>query len=161
MIRHGITQAVLAAFEGKHISKICSNGYFVNLDNHCAHFVSHVLGFDFGYTCRQITGKGQTGANVRVHEVFGRCPQVGKWAVHSNPGAHLVFVTRASHVDLNGKRMANVPQKHVGICLNGRIWHYSNRLHKVLSQEPGQFMEYFRKNYLGADITLFYGLFPV
>ncbi len=39
----------------------------------------------------------------------------------------LVFITGASHVNLTGKRMSNVPRRHVGVNLGGSIWHYSNK----------------------------------
>jgi len=41
----------------KNINGICNNSYHKNTDNHCAHFVSHVLGFRFGFTCRGMTGE--------------------------------------------------------------------------------------------------------
>ena len=52
--------------------------------------------------------------------------------------------------------MANVPRKHVGIFLNGIIWHYSNSQHRVVKQLPGQFA----LHYPSPDNGMFYGSLP-
>lgn len=141
------------------INKICSNGYHKSSDNHCAHFVSHVLGFRFGMKCINMTGKGDqsSAATIRVHDVFSKCPQVGLWtAKPENNNFCLAFVTSLSSVNLQAKVMRNVPKKHIGIYLNGMIYHYSNGRNKVVSQTP----EEFSKHYHGHDITVFYGTMP-
>jgi hypothetical protein len=153
-----ITAAALNGFLGKNISQVCGNGYANPSDNHCAHFVSHALNYQFGYNCL-IAGSGKTpGANLRVQELFSRCPVVGKWAVRpASLTTCLVFVTAASNVHLDARTMDNVPQKHIGIFLNGPIWHYSNAQHQVVTQLP----ELFVHHYHGPDIELFYGQFPI
>jgi hypothetical protein len=47
-----VTALDLNKFLGKNIDAICGNDYVDPHDNHCAHFVSHALGYDFGYPCR-------------------------------------------------------------------------------------------------------------
>jgi len=42
---------LLNSYVGKNISEICLNGYANNNDNHCAHFVSHILNLHFSLTC--------------------------------------------------------------------------------------------------------------
>jgi hypothetical protein len=149
-----ITAADLNKFLGKNITAICTNGYTKPEDNHCAHFVSHALDYGFGYTCRAaVNGKGPA-ANLRVHEVFARCPAVGRW--DDKPAdlkTCLAFVTAKSNVQVANKMIANVPKKHIGIFIDGTIWHYSNANHKVMTQNP----EDFSHHYAGADIELFYG----
>ena len=49
--------------------------------------------------------------------------------------------------------MDNVPKKHIGIFINGTIWHYSNSQHKVVTQTPAEFI----KHYPGQGFALFYG----
>ena len=152
-----ITPAELQAFEGKRIDVICDCGYHNNLDNHCAHFVSHALGLGFGFTCKDMTGQGTKGVNIRVHEVFARCNRVGKWS--DRPAALtvcLAFVTAAGNVNLATKQMVNVPRKHIGIYSNGNIWHYSNTGDKVVRQSPEQFA----RHYSGSDIAVFFGEVP-
>ncbi len=150
------TTADLQKYEGKHIKDICGNAYHNDSDNHCAHFVSHVLGFSFGLTCKGMTGKGTKGASLRVHELFAKCPEVGKLA-DCKAAACLVFITKAGNVNLAQKVMSNVPQKHVGVYVDGTIWHYSNGRRMVVSQTP----EAFSKHYPGAGFALFYGVFPL
>lgn len=149
----------LSSFEGKNISDICDSNFHDDSYNHCAHFVSHVLGLRFGYTCRSHTGIG-SGANLRVHEVFGRCPSVGVWADRPKQGAFLVFVTDWRNVDLANKRMVNHPKKHIGIFLNDQIWHYSNSRDQVVKQGEAVFLTNFRGAY-GSEATLFFGAMPV
>ncbi len=147
--------AALAALEGKHIREICGNGYTSDDDNHCAHFVSHVMGFSFGATCRTMTRGSAAAACIRVHELFAMCPAVGEWSSLATT-ACLVFVTDRSNVDLRRKRMSNVPRKHVGIYLSGTVWHYSNAQAKVVTQVPDAFAHH----YPGPRIALFWGTFP-
>jgi hypothetical protein len=152
-----VTPALLDALVGKSIGNICHNGFTNANDNHCAHFVSHVLGLQFGVTCRMMGKPTQAGANLRVQEIFPRCPSVGSWA--SRPIVLincLVFITRASNVDVRGKTMTNVPRKHIGIYHSGWIWHYSNVQDKVVKQSPGQFAQH----YAAPDNAMFFGTIP-
>jgi hypothetical protein len=142
----------LEAYEGKTIAQICDGGYTDAGFNHCAHFVSHALGFSIGFTCKGMTGKGTSPATIRVHELFAHCPEVGKWD-DFNGLCCLAFVIDRGNVNLKTKVMANVPRKHVGIYLDGTIWHYSNSKDKVVTQTPDDF----RKHYKGSTIGLFYG----
>ena len=142
---------------GRNIKDICDCEYADKAINHCAHFVSHIMNYTFGLTCKQMTGKGTgLGANIRVHEVFSRCVSVGEWADKPD-GKCLAFVTASSHVNLAGKIMLNVPAKHIGICLGNKIYHYSNSKDKVVCVTP----EVFAKHYQGKDIQVYYGTFPL
>lgn len=154
-----VTAAGLDALLGKHIHDICPNGFTDDGDNHCAHFVAHVLALEFGLTCRTMGRPGSTGAqaNIRVQELFPRCPRVGAW--DSRPETvttGLVFITRATNVSLTAKTMVNVPRKHVGIFVDGRIWHYSNSKRRVVTQTP----EEFSHHYPSPHDAMFYGTFP-
>lgn len=152
-----IDETTLNRHLGKHISAICGVGYASNSDNHCAHFVSHVLGYQFGATCKMMANGKGTPASIRVQNVFANCPRVGKW--EDFPVlliAGLVFITNAANVSISSKVMYNVPRKHVGIFFGGllRIWHYSNSQHKVVSQTPEEFSRHF-----GApDNAMFWGM---
>jgi hypothetical protein len=52
--------------------------------------------------------------------------------------------------------MADVPRQHVGIYLNGQIWHYSNRQHKVVRETAGQFGQH----HPSPDNAMFFGTLP-
>jgi len=152
-----LTHHQLQGFLGKSIAEICQNGYTNVHDNHCAHFVSHVLGYHFGVTCQMMgNGKGPA-ATLRVQELFPHCHSVGAWSLRpASLRTCLVFITRASNVNLSNRSMANVPRKHVGIYLDGRIWHYSNAQQKVVMQMPAQFAQH----YPSPDNAIFFGTLP-
>lgn len=146
----------LEGFLGKNITEICLNGFVADSENHCAHFVSHALGYSFGYTCSDQTGKHTApGGNLRVHEIFWRCPQVGLWGEHPRDKC-LVFITKRKNVNLMTKIMVNDPKKHVGIYHGGQIYHYSNTYDRVVKQTPVEFSGHYRKPYN----EMFFGKFP-
>ena len=150
-----ITPSDLNAYLGKNISAICNNGFVAPNDNHCAHFVSHAMNYRFGYNC-QLAGHGKSpGMNIRVHEVFAKCPSVGAWADRpATLSPCLVFVTGASNVNVAKKVMENIPKKHIGIFIGGTIWHYSNSHHKVVTQTPEEFIKHYPTV---QDSALFFG----
>jgi hypothetical protein len=151
------TATDMSGYLGQHINKICPNGYTNDDDNHCAHFVAHVLKYAFGTTCLTMS-KGQgAGATIRVHELFPQCGTVGKWK--ARPTATdpcLVFITNAGNVNLKEKTMVNHPRKHVGIYVEGVIYHYSNRKEKVVRQTPDEFSSH----YAAPNNAMFYGTLP-
>jgi hypothetical protein len=148
----------LSSTVGKTIADFCKNRFHEAAENHCAHFVSHVLGLDVGYDCKLMRGGAHPGASIRVQELFAACPQVGAFADAPNAPC-LVFVTRRTNVDIGRHRMLNVPQKHVGIFDGTWIYHYSNTQDKVVAQEPQAFLARFQGTYSGPQ-ALFYGTIP-
>ena len=152
-----ITPKHLDAYLGKSIGQICQNGYTSTAENHCAHFVAHVLDYKFGVTCKMMgNGKGPA-ANLRVQEIFPKCPTVGVWSLRpASVPTCLVFITKASNVNLAGKVITNVPRKHVGIFTSGFIYHYSNRRDQVVRETPS----HFALHYPAPDNAMFYGALP-
>ena len=152
-----LTPHQLNAYLGKSITDICQNGYTSVHDNHCAHFVAHVLGYRFGATC-QLMGNGKgPAATLRVQELFARCHSAGAWSLRpASLKACLVFITRAANVNLVNRTMVNVPRKHVGLFLDGHIWHYSNSQQKVVRQLPAEFAQH----YPSPDNAMFFGTLP-
>ena len=141
-----LSQATLDSYVGKHIKDICPVGFHSDSENHCAHFVSHVLGYRFGATCRTMHVGTGTPGSIRVHEVFARCVGVGNWAELPVPLFWgLVFITNAGNVRLAQKQMDNVPKKHIGIFYGGprTIYHYSNSRRQVVTQTPEQFVNHY------------------
>src|SRR5688500_7903879 len=108
-------KTTLEAALGKAIDKICPNKFHDLTANHCAHFVSHMAGLDFSFNCIEFKGGTKQAANVRVHEIFSRCPKVGKFEDADKTKTQLVFVTRKDNVNLSNKQMGNIPQKHIGV----------------------------------------------
>lgn len=152
-----INEAQLSAFLGKSIAEICPNGFTGDAHTHGAHFVGHALGYAFGATCHLIGSRNGPAASVRVQEILSACPKVGVWSLRpSTLTTCLVFITRASNVNLAGKVMANAPRKHIGIFVGGAVWHYSNSRRKVVRQTPAEFSFHFHP----PDNAMFYGALP-
>ena len=152
-----ITQQQLDAYVGKAIDAICQNGYASTTENHSAHFVSHLLGYKFGVTC-QMMGNGKApGATLRVRDLFPKCKSVGVWSLRpASLSTCLVFITRASNVNLAAKSMSTAPRKHMGIYMNGFIWHYSNSREQLVKETVSQF----KHHYPSPDNAMFYGSLP-
>lgn len=158
----------LDAVVGLNIKSICENDYADPALNHCAHFVSHILGIEGDPTnCATLVpaaSRRSIGRNVRVHEIFPRCPEAGEWC--DRPG-HLfscfAFITYANGVDLARRTMQNVPNKHIGIFHTGFIYHYANSRDVVARDTPEDFEQRFRRVYghtAARPVRLFYGTFP-
>ena len=147
----------VTTYLGKNIKDICPNSFINNGDNHCAHFVSHVMGYSFGFRCKGMTGKGTgVGASIRVNEVFAQCPRVGLWA-DKPAGDCLIFITSTDNVNVDSKVMGTRPKKHIGIFCNNNVYHYSNSKDKVITQTA----EEFALHYIGSSFQLYYGTFPL
>ena len=151
------TATAMAGYLGQHINTICPNGHTDDNDNHCAHFVAHVLEYTFGTSCLTMSkGKGP-GATIRVHESFPHCGTVGQGDSRpEEPDPCLVFITNAGNVNLKTKAMVNHPRKHVGIFVDGTIYHYSNSKEKVVEQTPDEFSTH----YPAPNNAMFYGTLP-
>jgi hypothetical protein len=153
-----LTEQLLDGYLGREITALCPHGYHDKAFNHCAHFVCHVTSLAIGYTCRQQSNKavaGKPGACIRVHDLFASCPKVGLFA-DAPAGGVFVFVTSPKAVNLAAKTMVNVPKKHVGIALQGKIWHYSNSKDKVVTASAAEF----RQHYSGQVNELYFGTMP-
>lgn len=158
-----VTRILLDSYIDQNISAICPHGFDDADLNHCAHFVCHVMNVATGsVTCRGMARSaavGRIGVCIRVHELFAACPEVGSYEQitkgHLSTGV-FVFVTAKSAVKVTAKRMTNIPKKHVGIGLDGKIWHYSNTKDKVVTATP----EEFRKHYRSQTNGLYFGTFP-
>ncbi len=154
--------ATLDAYLGKNISAICNNGYTDPKDNHCAHFVSHVkhYAFEKSLICSKMKWetRNNSGASLRVNEIFAHCPAVGKWEDKpSETESCLAFITLSTNVNLEKATMSDHPRKHIGIFSGGMIYHYSNSRNKVVKQTP----EKFAKHYSGSNVQVYYGALPI
>lgn len=153
---------------GQSISEICSFSIANDSNqNHCAHYVSHMMGYELeGATCKNFTWndkqKDEKGATLRVDDVFAASPETGSHA--KKPPClttYLIFVTLASNVQKVGNRlqMGNQPKKHIGIVVDGVVWHYSNTNNKVVSESVTSFKSKFSSAYTtaGTTVEFYYG----
>lgn len=143
---------------GLSIDHFCSNGFVNPAENHCAHFVCHVLAVAAGYDCKTHTGKPGAGATLRVQELFAHCPRVGAFK-DAPAGICAVFVTAKGNVDLARHSMRNVKQKHVGLYDGIHVYHYSNGKDQVIRQTPAEFLAHFDAIYDGEQ-ALYFGTLP-
>ena len=149
-----ITPQQLDSYLGKSIGAICQNGYTTSAAAHSGHVVSHVLGYNFGVTCQMVGNGRAAGATIRIQELFLRCKSVGVWSLRpASLSPCLVFITRAGNVNLGAKAMSNAPRKHVGVYMNGFIWHYSSSRQQLIKETPSQF----KLHYPSPDNAMFYG----
>lgn len=149
----------LDGFVGVHISRICGCGFHADNENHCAHFACHVVGLNFGLTCRQMSGQGEhaESACIRVKQVFDHCRRVGAWS--EKPAAILcgfIFVIAPGNINIRRHDMSNVQNKHVGIFIGNTIWQYKNALRMVVKQTPDEFSQHY-----GPGYGIYYGEFPL
>lgn len=150
-----LTESVLNSYLGRSIAQICPHGYDGAQDNHCAHFVAHVLQLDFGMTCGRLRRR-PGGANVRVQELFAQCPSSREVVECPSTGQGLIFVSDRRNFSGTPTQIENVRRKHVGVMSNGRVWHYSNTLRRVVVQTVGEFLSHYPRQ----DNALWYGALP-
>lgn len=161
------TSVPLADAVGKHISHFCSFDLAKkNGENHCAHLVSHLLGYEFATTCKNQTSvekkKTEKGAAIRVNEIFNRCADRGVWSARPlHLSSCLIFVTHESNTRDAGHllEMLNHRKKHIGIYICGAVWHYSNLQDQVVQDSEEGFMQTFTRAYheAGKRVQYYYG----
>jgi hypothetical protein len=151
-----LNSATLNSYAGQSIKRICPYGYDSSSLNHCAHFVSHALQLGMGYTCAHARGRSG-GANIRVQELFSQCTNAREVRECPTVGEGLVFVSAPSNFQGSPTHIVNVRKKHVGILLNGQVWHYSNTRHEVIVQTVGQFLSHYPRQHN----AIWYGSLPL
>ncbi len=116
---------------GKSILQICPHLY--SPQNNCAHWVSHVLGYNrIGCpTCKTMSktpNKADVGVLIRVNEIFNAARQKQSFTSTLPSGFHqgLIYVTTKGNMKSTGE-MDEGPRKHIGIWYADKVWHYSNR----------------------------------
>ncbi len=155
---------------GMNIGKICQFSIAKNnSENHCAHYVSHIMGYELaGATCKNATWgdkqKPPKGATIRVNDLFSASPVTDLFV--NKPAALtecLIFVTLSSNLKKVGctLEMGTHPKKHVGILVEGKVWNYSNTHNKVVADIPALFQSKFSNAYktTGATVEFYYGKF--
>ncbi len=154
-----ISETDVKAFVGKSINDISANKYSDH--NHCAHFVSHVLGIKIPLLCGDMKfATKHTGATVRCNHLFNGLTRRGKWEDRPKSGTLLIFIISASHVKNN--MMDDYQQKHVGIYFSGPVYNYSNMHHKVIvDASVDAFYKKIDSVYRDDDIALYYGVPPL
>lgn len=159
-----LPRVALEAYVGKTINHICDCGFGRPGDehNHCAHFVSHAMGYAFGAVCTQMAARNTAtegrGRTIRVNDIFNNCPIRGAW--HSKPDGLrycLIFAVHSQGVNpTNPVTISNQRRKHVGIYFNGDCYNYHNTKNEGVGSDG---VERFKSLYGGGTHT-FYAEFP-
>ncbi|WP_341936849.1 hypothetical protein [Marinimicrobium sp. C2-29] len=164
---HELTQVKtdLETSVGQRIDEICSSTLGSNFDqNQCAHYVSHMLGYDFSQSasCKYLTfddsrNDDVKGATIRVDVIFNKLVSAHRQKLVKNmcyrPG--LVFVTQERNIQSTGD-MGNTPAKHIGIMIWPWVYHYSNTQNKVKKEDATSFINTFTSAYAGNGPVVFY-----
>jgi hypothetical protein len=136
-----LTAGLLDGYVGKRITELCPLhfGTIGDKDNHCAHFVGHVLqlhhGVVHGTTCAGMSYDGKkhaaAGAVIRVNDIFNACDDLKE---PCSTGC-LIYYTLPENIH-NGF-MGTMSKKHVGICLGGYVYNYGNTHDAVRKDKLG------------------------
>jgi hypothetical protein len=127
--------SLLKTWEGKSVEEFCTKfGKVGDKDNHCAHFVSHLLQLDRtavsgAVLCTYNTRLGKNdkpGYCIRVNEIYNHCQKLEA----PDESGCIAYITLKTNIHRDGKMFDN-PTKHIGIYLAGVYWHYGNTLDKV------------------------------
>ena len=164
-----ITRDWLQKWVGQSVEDFCPNGSkeFAkkgDSHNHCAHFVSHALGFQIGKLCHSMTYASRkdtaSGRTLVVNDLFNACPSRGPWAEKPKTlECCLIFAVMKNGIRQAGGTwiMDNIPRKHVGIFLHGECYNYHNTINEGVGVNAASFFE---KVY-GPNTVAFYGTFPI
>lgn len=158
-------QAKLDSFVNKRIDAVCQSSLGNDFNqNQCAHFVSHMLGYDISRnaSCKFLTfddsrDDAVEGATIRVDTIFNEIHSSLRHPL-SNTACHtpgLVFVTQSRNIRQDG-RMGSTPAKHIGILLWPWVYHYSNTRNQVAKEHVDHFKNTFSRVYGGSGPVVFY-----
>ncbi len=145
-----INQYILDSYLGRHISDVCLNKFDGDGRNHCAHFVSHVLQICSGKTCHKMVHKSHrimAGGTILVSDLFDITPNVHELISSCAIGQGLIYVSAPESfqkIGSNTYRIKTVKKRHVGILLNGKIFHYKNSENRVVSENVFDFIRHYK-----------------
>lgn len=106
---------------------------------------------------------GKSGPAPRNRQLPLVLPEVSEWTdKEATVTPCLAFITKKSNVKISPKHMGSIKQKHMGIFVNNKIWHYSISKNKVVNQTVEDFKKHFGSSQAAlAEYGLYYGKFPV
>lgn len=159
-----ITKDFLDGFLKKTVEDFCPNfGKVGDADNHCAHWVSHALGFRIGKLCNTMTWEHrkdfESGRSLVVNDLFNSCPERGLWSDKPKElDCCLIFATLQSAVSSSDGQlqMENIRRKHVGIYFKGSAYNYHNNTNEGVAVNG----EAHFANLYGKGTVALYGTFP-
>jgi hypothetical protein len=154
--------STLDGYLGKSVNDWCGKyGSVGDDDNHCAHFVSHVLSLRIpgAALCSNVGESTYTYAQrhegfcVRVNQIFNNCQGRAAWngAFDTASGCYFVVATIAANVtNQSPPTVGTMRKKHIGFFTCGMVYHYSNGRDKVIMVPLSEF-----KRHYGGRTLLF------
>jgi len=150
----------LDKYLGQSVIDFCGKyGSVGDSENHCAHFVSHVLQLRIpgARLCSNVAGTSDSyddrrkGYCVRVNQVFNSCNKRARWDDRSLPvGVCFVVATlEANIVSEDPLTIGDMSKKHIGFYSGGQVYNYGNANDKVRTTSLADF-----KRHYGAKTIL-------
>ena len=149
-------QGNVETYLGQTVEQYCGKyGTVGDSHNHCAHFVSHVLGtrISGAALCSNVDDTKyayedrRAGFCVRVNEVFNSCANRAYWSEEPAGSKCLIVLTVKGNVTgTNPLTIGTMANKHIGIYTGGSVYHYSNTRDQVVKQTVAEL-----KNHYGKD----------
>jgi hypothetical protein len=146
----GLISSLLLASLGKTREEFCTR-YHSAHDNHCAHFVSHILQLRIPHSalCTNVGDNidyatRNTGFSVRVNQVYNHSSNRRRWNDATPEGNCFVVATIEDNITAEKPLMIGThPRKHIGIMSDGKVYNFSNTHNKVVSKTMAEFKTHY------------------
>lgn len=139
----------------KSIKTFCPK-YCDKSDNHCAHYISHVLQLRLpgALLCSAVIDHSKysskersDGYNIRVNEVFNACTNRAKWDNDKKEEMCIVVATVAAAIEAwEPPSLTTHPRKHIGIYYSNLVYNYSNRHQSPKKPTIGDFKKHYGRH---------------
>jgi hypothetical protein len=151
----------LDVYLGQSVTDFCGKyGRVGDSENHCAHFVSHVLGLRIpgAALCSNVGGslyayeERRNGFCLRVNQVFNSCTNRARWDDGDLP-ASVCFVVATLEANIESENpltIGTMSRKHIGFYVGGQVYNYGNTHDKVRKTPLADF----KRHYGGNTILL-------
>jgi hypothetical protein len=150
----------LDTYLGQSLVDFCGKyGSVGDNQNHCAHFVSHVLQLRIpgAALCSNVGGSSYTYAErrngfcIRVNQIFNSCSNRARWDDKSVPsGVCFVVATLEANIESEDPlTIGEMKKKHIGFYTAGHVYNYGNTNDKVRKTPLADF-----KRHYGAKTIL-------
>ena len=155
----------LDTYLGKSVESFCGKyGKVGDSQNHCAHFVSHVLKLRIpgAALCSNVGDSSYSYAErrmgfcVRVNQVFNSCKNRARWDDKKLPTeVCFIVATLESNVETKDPlTIGSMSRKHIGFYSGGWVYNYGNTADKVRKTSLADFKRHYGANtiLLKADL---------
>lgn len=155
----------LDTYLDKSVTDFCGKyGSVGDSENHCAHFVSHVLQLRIpgAALCSNVGGSSYSyedrrkGYCIRVNQVFNSCSNRARWDDAALP-ADVCFVVATLEANVESEdplTIGSMSKKHIGFYSGGWVYNYGNGADKVRRTSLADFKRHYgaRTILLKADL---------